>query len=43
VIDQSGVMKYSDTPLLADLPEQDAIPAATPDRIDLAGALPASD
>jgi predicted transglutaminase-like cysteine proteinase len=43
VIDQSGVMKYSDTPLLADLPEQDAIPAAAPDRIDLAGALPASD
>jgi hypothetical protein len=23
-------MKYSDMPLLADLPEQDAIPAATP-------------
>jgi predicted transglutaminase-like cysteine proteinase len=29
VIDDTGVMKYSDTPLLASMPEQNAAPAAT--------------
>jgi predicted transglutaminase-like cysteine proteinase len=42
VIDQSGVMKYSDTPLIAHLPDHDDIPAAGLNPTEAPGAIAAS-
>jgi len=42
VIDQSGVMKYSDTPLFAHLPDHDGIPAAGLNPMDEPGEIAAS-
>jgi predicted transglutaminase-like cysteine proteinase len=42
VIDQFGVMKYFDTPLLASLPDRDADPAALPNATGMPDATAAS-